>query len=129
MLDRLVIDYENKKVQIVDLKTSAHLYSFKEKVDEYSYHRQLAFYWMAIHWYFKNTLKISLDDWVKETYIVAVGSVLPYEVKVFEVTDRKLNEGATEIMGLMDALKWHFDNDAWDHDILYYLDNILVEKI
>jgi hypothetical protein len=128
MLDRLVIDYENKKVQLVDLKTSAHLYSFKEKVREYSYHRQLAFYWMAVHWYFKNTLKISLDDWKKETYIVTIGTFIPYEVKVFEVIDATLNEGAIEIMSLMDSLKWHFDNDMWDFDMKYY-DNILVEKI
>lgn len=128
MLDRLVIDYENKKVQLVDLKTSAHIYTFKEKVDEYSYHRQLAFYWMAIHWYFKNTLKISLDDWTKETYIVTVGTTIPYEVKVFNITDKKLDEGATEIINLMDTLKWHFDNDAWNFDMKYY-DNTLVEKI
>jgi len=128
MIDRLVIDYENKKVQLIDLKTSSQLYSFKEKVDEYSYHRQLAFYWMALYWYFKNELKISLDDWIKETYIVAVSTVNPHEVKVFELTDAKLNSGAETIMQLMDTLKWHFDNDAWEYDTKYY-NNILVEKI
>jgi len=128
MLDRLVIDYENKKVQLVDLKTSAHLYSFREKVDEYAYYRQLAFYWMAVYWYFKEILKISLDDWKKESYIVVVGTSIPYEVKVFELTETKLNQGATEIMSLMDTLKWHFDNDQWDYSMQYY-NNILVEKI
>jgi len=128
LIDRFVIDYENKKVQLVDLKTSAFLYSFKEKVDEYSYHRQLAFYWMAIYWYFKEVLKISLDDWVKESYIVAVGTTVPYEARVFEITDMKLDQGAKDIMSLMDTLKWHFDNDQWDYDTKYY-NNILVEKI
>ncbi len=128
MLDRLVIDYENKKVQLVDLKTSAHLYSFKEKVDEYAYYRQLAFYWMAVYWYFKEVLKISLEDWTKESYIVVVGTSVPYEVKVFELTDTKLDQGAVEIMSLMDTLKWHFDNDQWEYSMQYY-NNILVEKI
>lgn len=128
MLDRLVIDYEKKVVQIIDLKTSAHIYSFKEKVDEYDYHRQLAFYWMAVYWYFKNELNISLDEWKKETYIVAVGTSIPYEVRVFEITDSKLHDGVMDIMPLMDSLKWHMDNDSWNYDIKYY-DNILVEKI
>lgn len=128
LIDRIIIDYEKKKVTLVDLKTTFHLYKFKEKVDEYSYHRQLAFYWMAIYWYFSNELKISLDDWEKETYIVAVGTNEPYEVKVFLVRSTKLDEGANEIMPLMDTLKWHFDNNLWEYDVKYY-NNILVETI
>jgi hypothetical protein len=129
LIDRLVIDYEKKIVQLIDLKTSFHIYSFKEKVKEYAYHRQLAFYWMALYWYFKNELHISLDDWDKETYIVAVGTTVPYEVKVFAITDPTLNEGIADITRLMDDLKWHFDNDKWDYDWKYYDANILVEKI
>ena len=35
---------------------------------------------MAVYWYFKEELHIDLDKWKKETYIVAVGTFLPYEV-------------------------------------------------
>ena len=83
---------------------------------------------MAIYWYFKNELKLSLDDWQKETYLVVVGTNIPYEVKVFEVIDATLKDGANEIMILMDSLKWHYENDKWDFSVNYY-NNILVEKI
>jgi len=129
LIDRLIIDYEKKTVTLVDLKTSSQLYNFKEKFNEYSYYRQLTFYWLAIFWYFKNELKLSIDDsWTKDTFIVAVGSIEPFEAKVFEITEPTLNKGMLEIAPLMDQLKWHFDNDKWDYDTKYY-DNILVDKI
>jgi len=128
LIDRMVIDHEKKIVQLIDLKTSSHLYTFKEKVNEYAYYRQLAFYWMAIHWHFKHKLKLDIGEYEKETYIVAVGTIYPYEVKVFEITEPTLNKGMMEIMTLMDQLKWHFDNDKWDYDLKYY-NNILVDKI
>lgn len=120
MLDRLVIDYEKKVVKMIDLKTSSHIAEFKDKALEYRYHRQLAFYWMALYWYFANELHLDINEFTKETYIVAVSTKTPTETKVYKVSDIRLTEGLQEIDVLMKELKWHFDNNEWDYPRSYY---------
>jgi hypothetical protein len=121
MIDRIIIDHKNKKVTLVDLKTTSHLSEFKEKFKEYKYYRQMAFYWMAIYWYFKNTLTDkNIDEYLKETFIVAIGTKDPVEVKVFEVTEGRLNEGFFEIFPLLTQLQWHFTEQKWDYSQAYY---------
>lgn len=120
MLDRLIIDHENKKITMVDLKTTSHMSEFKDKALEYNYNRQIAFYWMALYWYFKNELKIDPDEYTKENFIVAVSTTDPTEVKVFSVSERKLMEGMQEIEKLMFELAWHFENEKWDYPRSYY---------
>jgi len=120
MLDRLIIDHDKKEIYMVDLKTTSNLSEFKAKALEYKYHRQLAFYWLALHWYFKHELGLDLQGYDKYTYIVAVTSASPAEVKVFEITEPTLSKGLRDIEQLMPALKWHFDNDKWDYPEAYY---------
>jgi hypothetical protein len=121
LIDRIIIDHKNKKITLVDLKTSSHLAEFKDKFLEYRYYRQMAFYWMAIYWYFKNTLTTKdINEYIKETFIVAIGTKDPIEVKVFEVSETTLNMGLNEIDPLMLQLDWHFKNDKWDHTQAYY---------
>ena len=120
LIDRIIIDHENKKVTLVDLKTSSHLSEFKDKFTEYKYYRQMAFYWMAIHWYFKNTLNKNIDEYQKETFIVAIGTKEPIEVKVFEVIESTLLKGFLEIESLIYSLAWHFKEDKWDYTEAYY---------
>ena len=120
MLDRLIIDHEKKEIYMVDLKTTTHMSEFKDKAREYKYQRQLAFYWMALHWYFKNELKLDPSEYVAYTYIVAVTTRSPVDVRVFKVMEPTLRDGLIEIEQLMPELKWHFDNDQWDHSKRYY---------
>ena len=129
MIDRIVIDHKNKKIALIDLKTSSHLPEFKDKFKEYRYYRQLAFYWLAIHWYFKNNLTDkNIAEYQKETYVVAIGTKDPIEVKVFEITDQSLTEGLNEIDQIMRELDWHFKENKWDHTRLYY-EGITTEKL
>lgn len=120
LIDRIIIDHENKKITLVDLKTSSHLPEFKEKFDEYRYYRQMAFYWMAIHWYFINILHKDIIDYDKETYIVAIGTKDPIEVKVFDISEATLTKGLLEIDPLITQLAWHFKEDKWDYTKEYY---------
>ena len=120
LIDRLVINHENKVIQLVDLKTTSHLSTFVDAFREYKYYRQLAFYWMAITWYFKNELKLNIDEYEKETYIVAISSREPIETVVFKVQDKQLTDGLNEIDNIMHNLEWHWTNDKWDYSRLYY---------
>lgn len=120
MMDRLIIDHENKEITMVDLKTSSHLPEFKDKALEYRYHRQIAFYWLAIHWYFKYELKLNIENYIKKSYIVAVSTTEPTEVRVFKITDQKLLDGMLEIERVMPEIKYHFEHDKWDYPMNYY---------
>jgi len=120
MLDRIIIDHERKEISIVDLKTTSNLPEFKDKAKEYRYHRQMAFYWMAVTWYITNELKLNIADYTKNTYIVAISTKGPVAVKVFKVLESTLLDGLKEIEQVMPELKWHFDNNLWDYTRLYY---------
>lgn len=120
LIDRLVINHEKKVIQLVDLKTTSNLSDFTSAFKDYKYYRQLAFYWMAIHWYFKHDLKLNIEDYKKETYIVAISSREPIETIVFKILDRQLNTGLEEIDNIMHDLEWHWTNDKWDYARLYY---------
>lgn len=120
MMDRLIVDHEKKEITMVDLKTTSHMSTFAEKALEYKYNRQITFYWMAIHWYFKNELKLDINEYEKKSYIVAVSTTEPTEVKVFTLLDSRLQDGMNEIEKLMYELAWHFENDKWDYKKSYY---------
>jgi hypothetical protein len=123
MIDRFVIDEENKVVQLIDLKTTAVFKGFKEKSRDFKYFRQLAFYWMAIGWYFKHELNKDLSQYKLETYIVALRTTENPEIKVYTISDTLLNEGLVEINAIMPLLGWHYETNQWDHPKEYYNGN------
>jgi len=120
-IDRLIIDHENKIIKLVDLKTTSHLYDFVESAYyDYNYYRQLAFYWLALRWYLPKEMNIDFDGYRKETYIVAIGKKDPIEVRVFKIGEHSLSIGLEEIEELMAKIKWHTDNNEWEHTENYY---------
>jgi hypothetical protein len=121
MIDRLIIDHNNKVVTLIDLKTANTFKDFKERCNEFSYFRQMAFYWMAINWYFVNELKLNFDEYTKETYIVALKTVDNPEVKVFKITEQQLKDGWLDLTEQMTLLAWHWENDKWEYTRSYYI--------
>lgn len=115
MIDRLIIDHDNKKITLIDFKTSSKLGKFKEEFELFEYYRQLSFYWMAINSHFSK-----YTDYEKETYIVVCSTVEPHECKVLNISDEYLNEGTKEIVRLMDEISWHYFTGHWDHSKEYY---------
>ena len=123
MIDRLIIDTNNKVIKLVDIKTTISLRKFKESVYEFNYHRQMAFYTMASYWYIKNVLKMDVEDYKFEVYIVAIKNIPPHEVKVYKIEDHILNQGLDEIAMIMNKISWHFDSDLWEYSREYYEGN------
>ncbi len=121
MLDRLIIDEQNKKVILIDLKTVNSFMEFKERCREFRYFRQMAFYWYAVQWYFINELNKNLDEYTKETYLIALKTVDNPEVKVYSVNEIYLTEGMTEITNLLFDVQWHWENDKWEYTKAYYI--------
>lgn len=120
LLDRVMIDHTNKKIILVDIKTTADVYNFKHSVEEFDYCRQLAYYWLAIHWYFKNELKLNIEEYEYETYIVAVQSHDGYEVRVFKFNSKAIEERLVTIDYVIKRIAWHKNNNLWDHMKEYY---------
>jgi len=120
MLDRVVINHEKKLIQLIDIKTTSHLNEFKESFSEFRYYRQMTFYWMALQWYLEKELQLKMDDYEKETYIVAISTSKLTEIKVFKIREQQLLDGFNEIDRLMIDLSWHFKNNKWDYSKSYY---------
>ena len=122
LLDRVMIDHTNKKIVLVDIKTTADVYNFSHSVEVFDYYRQLAYYWLAIHWYFKYELDIDLskEEYTYETYIIAIQSHDGYEVRVFKM-DPVLIEGKLPLIDyLIKEIAWHKNNNLWEHTKIYY---------
>lgn len=75
---------------------------------------------MAIHWYFKYELNIDIDEYTKETYIIAIQSNNGYEVRVINFTPECIEERLTIISETIRRICWHKQNDLWDHSREYY---------
>ena len=120
LLDRIIIDYDNKKISLIDIKTTGDLSKFSKSFKEYDYGMQSAFYWMAIYWYMKNEKGISLDDWEHETYIVAIKNNGDYGCKVFNVEDNLILLKTYEIEQILKEINWHITNNLWEYSREYY---------
>jgi hypothetical protein len=128
-LDRLVIDHDNKVIKIIDLKTTHKLNEFVSSFEKFKYYRQLAFYWMAVEYYFKEKyLDKKFEEYRKESYIIAIQTnnsantvSMLTECEVFEPKQEWLDKGKSELNDLvLPRLAWHYNNDLWDHSREYY---------
>lgn len=128
-LDRFVIDHDNKIIKIVDLKTTYNLSGFINSFEKFKYYRQIAFYWMAIEYLFKQKYpNENYNDYIKESYIIAFQTQsqtnnLLTECEVFNINEEWLNKGKEELNTVLSELAWHFEKDLWDHRRIYYEGN------
>lgn len=120
LLDRLCIDHTEKKIMLIDLKTTADVSNFEHSIEEYDYRRQLAFYWLAIHWYFKYELNIDIAEYTYETYIIAIQSNNGYGVRVIKFSPESIEERLSLISETISAICWHKQNNLWDYSRSYY---------
>ena len=120
LLDRVMIDHENKKIILIDLKTTSDVYNFQHSVEEFDYYRQLAYYWTAIAWYFKNELFIDIDEYEGETYIIAIQSYDNNEIRVFKIDEVELSNRLNTIDDAIKRIAWHKNNNLWEHTKEYY---------
>ena len=129
LLDRVMFDHVNKKIILIDLKTTSDVYNFKHSVEEFDYYRQLAFYLCAITWYLIEVLNYNPDDYDLECYIIAIQTNGNYEVRVFDMFNEEELLNRKDIIS--DALKeisYHISSGNWEHTRKYY-ENNGIEKL
>jgi hypothetical protein len=121
MIDRIVIDDDNKEITLIDIKTANTFKDFKDRCRDLGYFRQLSFYWFAIRWWTMNALNKNYDDYTAKTYIIGLKSVDDAEVRVYGINEQHLTEGLTDMRLVMEAISWHWENDKWEYSKEYYL--------
>lgn len=122
LIDKLIIDTINKKIILCDIKTTASTVKdkFRESFDTYDYGRQMAFYWMAIEWFFENILEEDFNLYSRETYIVAVQNNGDYNCKVYSVKDEIIVNKKEQIKTIFSDIWWHTRANAWEYTKEYY---------
>lgn len=123
LLDSVTFDYDNKKVILMDLKTTSHLHNFADAVNTYDYTRQLYFYTKALKWYITNELHENGETWRFEWYIIAIDS-LTSDIRVFTFSYKQVyGENVEKVRNAIRDIVWHKCNDLWEHSRAYYEGN------
>ena len=123
LLDSVSFDYDNKKVILMDLKTTSHLHNFADAVNTYDYTRQLYFYTKALKWYITNELHENGETWRFEWYIIAIDS-LTSDIRVFTFSYKQVyGENVEKVRDAIRDIVWHKHNDLWEHSRAYYEGN------
>lgn len=124
-LDRVIVDHVNKKITLVDLKTSSKdVYGRCDKVADtgfltrdyhatgfmfsclmYSYYRQLAFY--------ENALKAHYPGYEVESFLVAISTTGTGDVAVYKMPEVWLAEGQKQIENTLEEYKRYQATQAW----------------
>jgi len=121
LIDRLVIDKDNKVIQIIDLKSTRKIENFEESVTQFEYDRQLAFYSKAVVELFKQKFPDdNIEDYKVEHFIVAVNKEDEPECRVFKIKESRVLEAAHKIKELLERAHWHFKNKKWDYSVEQY---------
>lgn len=121
LLDRVMFDHVNKKIILIDLKTTSDIYNFKHSVEEFDYYRQIAFYLCAITWYMLNELNLNVDDYDLEAYIIAIQTNDKYEVRVFNMfNEEELLKRKDIISEALTEISYHISSNNWEHTRKYY---------
>lgn len=121
LLDRVCFDHVNKKIILIDLKTTQNVYNFAHSVEEYDYYRQIAYYGLAIQWYMQEILNLNSEEYDFEAYIIAIGKDSNNEIRVFNMKDdTMLNNRIDLISDTLKRISWHISTDQWEHSQEYY---------
>lgn len=121
LLDRVCFDHINKKIILIDLKTTQNVYNFKHSVEEYDYFRQIAYYGLAIQWYMQEVLNLNTEDYDFEAYIIAIGKDKNNQIRVFNMNIKQtLSEKVDLISEALKKIAYHITSDNWKHSKEYY---------
>lgn len=123
LLDCVKFDFENKRCQLIDLKTTVKLWHFEDSISTYDYMRQLCFYYGAIMWYLEKERDVMFSDlveWSFEFFIIAIDSTSQSDVRVFKFNELQVLDKDELITNTILTIKWHQENNLWEHTREYY---------
>lgn len=122
-LDNIAIDRENKKIIVIDLKTTSDPLSlFKWSFRNYRIYRQLAFYKKAVEQQYENFIK---EGYSVEFGVIVCETTAPHECGFYliESTDEWIKKGEREIDNLFARIREHQDTGNWTEPIEVTVNN------
>lgn len=121
LLDRLVVDFKNHKVIIIDLKTTVNIYKFEDSMKKYDYCRQLMYYTMAVKWWLQNEKQVDVTKFSFDYYIIAIDTnTSNHDIRVFKISNNDVESKIDTINTALEHIMWHKDNNLWEHSKEYY---------
>jgi hypothetical protein len=110
-LDRVLFNHTDMTMALVDLKTTrTPIGKFGDTIFKYNYHRQLAFYQLA--------LKRAYPEYTFVTsYIVVVQTNKEYPVECFHIDDSLLDQGWEQMCALLDRVAYHTHIGNWGNSM------------
>ena len=123
LLDSITFSISEKKITIMDLKTTSHLQNFADAVNTYDYTRQLYYYTRAVMWYLREEMHI--EDWAEYTYewyIIAIDSFTS-EIRVFSFDKKQIYRNQNKVHIALRDIMWHKIHILWEHNREYYEGN------
>lgn len=122
LLDRIIIDHDNKCINLIDLKTTASISKFKESFFKYNYDRQLAFYTFGLIALFEQKYPSkNIEEYSINHFIVAVSKDSDPESTVFKVSEPVILEASKKLHELLNIAIWHFENNKWSYSKEQYI--------
>jgi len=114
-IDRFVIDFDNKTIKLIDLKTFAskfenenHKEKFRKSFESFGYGRQLSFYNFAITQFLINEYPdINFDEFKFESIIIAAKSNFDNEVRMYLIEEDVILRNISIIIELLGELKFY----------------------
>lgn len=120
LLDRVCFDYTNKKVILIDLKTTQSVYQFKHSIEEYDYFRQIAFYGLAITWYLTNVVEVDPEEFDFEAYIIVIDKTKRNEIKVVNMkVPTQIDLAINRIKESLQKISKHINTNQWKYSLEY----------
>lgn len=119
LLDSVTFSFSEKKITLMDIKTSSHVHNFADSVNTYDYTRQLYYYTLALSWYIENELHQDLEGWDIDWYIIAIDT-MTNEIRVFNFTEEQIMHNADKVFRAICDIVWHKRNNLWEHSRAYY---------
>lgn len=120
LLDCVKFNFSEKKVELIDLKTTIKLWHFQDSIEQYDYLRQLCFYKEAIKWYLINIRNEDWKEWTIDYYIVAIDSTFKSDIRVFYFYNYTVDSRFNVIEKALNDISWHKKNNLWKHSKEYY---------
>jgi|TARA_R110000765_G_scaffold82358_1_gene160573 hypothetical protein len=118
-LDRVLFNHTKKTMALVDLKTTrTPIGKFGDTIFKYNYHRQLAFYQLAL-------TRAYPEYTFVDSYITVVQTNKEYPVECFHIEEDLLNLGWELMCSLIDRVAYHTHLGNWGNSMETILGGII----
>lgn len=124
-LDFVKLDFDNKEIVLLDLKSTTTIEKFQYSIFKYNYDRQLALYLKLLKYYLveKNIFsEFEMSEYLFKVRILAVEKNTPNDIYLIPIPHTVLNLGEEKLKKGASDIKF-YNKHGWDHPRSYIENN------